>query len=143
MPDRHDFGEYRPQNDHDLLVMLLAQTRHINDGIREIRVILGDTQKQLGALSLASDRHDRRIAHLEQDAAERIAQGDTMILRMQKIEGDLLGRIERLETECIDPLSDKVKNLNARIAGAVAVLAFLWLFAAPFWARLVAGWLGG
>ena len=123
--------------------MLITQTRHINDGIRELRVILDDTQKDLGALRLASDRHEQAIAHLEQNHQLRVAQYDLMQEKITKLEKDLLGRLDRIERERLDPLDNRISAVRHWIAGAVAVIVFLWVFLAPVYTRFIADRFGG
>lgn len=143
MPDRPELTDYRPADDHDLLVMLLANVRQLNEGIRDIRGMAIETQKDLSALRLASDRHDSRIAALESKFIDRGLQLQGLVTNQDKLKDDTLGRINRLEDERIDPLEQRLDMMRNWVFGAVAIIGLLWIFLAPVYTRLITNWFGG
>ncbi len=142
MPDRLDLSEFRPSNDHDLLVLLLAQMRQVNEGLRDLRSLYTDSNAKIETLSRLTDRQDGRISSLESSMTERKAQMGSLSESVDKSKVDLLGRMERLERDRLDPIETRISSVRNWIAGAVAVLVFLWIFLAPVYTRLLDQWFG-
>ncbi len=142
MPDRLDLSEFRPGNDHDLLVLLLAQMRQVNEGLRDLRSLYTDSNAKIETLSRLTDRQDGRISSLESSMTERKAQMGSLSESVDKSKVDLLGRMERLERDRLGPIEIRISSVRNWIAGAVAVLVFLWIFLAPVYTRLLDQWFG-
>lgn len=141
MSDRHDLPEFRLNSDRDMLVLALSKLDQGAAVMREIRLTQTDIQKELGTLRMLVDRHDNQLLHLERLQVERKSQIDHLDAGMHKMKDDVMGRFQRLESERLDPLEQKLNAVKAWIAGAVAVLVFLWVFLAPIYTRLLDVWM--
>lgn len=149
MPDRLELSEYRPSNDHDLLVLLLAQMRQVNEGLRDLRTLHTDANGKIETLSRLTDRQDTRITSLEGSMTERKTQMNVLGDKVDNSKSDLMGRIERLRKDDIEPIDTRISDVEQRIssvrnwiAGAVAIIVFLWVFFAPVYTRLLDQWFG-
>ncbi len=146
MADR--FDDFGPKSDRDLLVMQMTETRHIRATQELILRTQTDIQKDLGAMRIITDRHESRIIHVENMQAERKHQMDSLSAELSKLKEDMLGRMTRMENERLDPIDQKINATNTQInnvrnwiAGAVAVIVFLWFFLSPVYDRLLDTWL--
>ncbi len=145
MADQSNMPEFRVKDDRDMLVLLLARADHIAAGVRELRASQTDMQKDLSMVKTLVDRHENRLLHLDHLMTERKIQMDHVTLDVQKLKEDVMGRLTRMQEERLDPIDDKINQTNVKIsnarnwiAGAMFVIAILWVFGSPWYAQWVA-----